>query len=508
MQQIPYFLKNRLLPVDRRLRAIALLPAAARLVHRLYPLLAGFAAGALIFLLAACQPIVQSAPEADGIIGASGVGDRLYPNLGNSGYDVRHYDLTIAVDVTENAIVAQAVIDATAEATLRRFNLDFAGLTVDELTVNGAPARFTREESELIVTPAAPLPATEPFQVQIAYHGTPMPLTDNSVGIDSLGWQTQPGGIFAASEPNGSMNWYPVNNHPSDKATYTFRITVPAGYEVGMNGVLTEEFQTEAAGEPVTTYVWQVAQPMASYLATIHIGEYDIEVEETPEGVTLRNYFPVDTPDRIRRDFDPTGAMLTFLTDLIGPYPFETYGAVLLTQEVPWALETQTLSIFPMSGADERTVIHELAHQWYGNDVSPAMWEDIWLNEGFASYLHFMWIEERDGAEAFMTTMDNLYDRLAAAQVGSPIPAEPRELFGRAVYFRGAWTLHALRLTVGDDLFFAILRTYYVRHAGGNASTADFMAVVREIAGDSAGALVEEWLYAPDLPVHPDRAQD
>jgi aminopeptidase N len=508
MQQIPFFLKNRLFPVDRRIKTISPVPASARQARRLHPLLVGFAACTLIFLFAGCQAITPPAPEAEGIIGAPGVGDRLYPNLGNGGYDVRHYDLTIAVDVAENGIIAQAVIDAMAEATLRRFNLDFAGLTIDELTVNGAPARFTREESELIITPGSPLPAGQPFQVQIAYHGTPTPLTDNSVGIDSLGWQTQPGGIFAASEPNGSMNWYPVNNHPSDKATYTFRITVPAGYAVGMNGVLTKELQTEAAGEPVTTYVWEVAQPMASYLATIHVGDYDIEVEETPEGVTLRNYFPVDTPDRVRRDFDPTGEMLTFLTDLIGPYPFETYGAVLLTQDVPWALETQTLSIFPVGGADERTVIHELAHQWYGNDVSPAMWEDIWLNEGFASYLHFMWIEEREGEDAFMTTMDTLYDRLAAAQVGSPIPAEPRELFGRAVYFRGAWTLHALRLTVGDDLFFDILRTYYARHAGGNAGTADFLAVVGELAGDPAVELVEAWLYTPELPAHPARAQD
>ncbi len=463
-----------------------------------------------LLLLAGCVaplPVSPAAPQAtfaDPTIGAPGVGDRLYPLLGNGGYDVTHYGIVMDVDVEQNTVDAIATIDAIATQPLSRFNLDFAGLVITALAVNGADAGFERDGSELIITPAAELPADAPFQVVVAYNGEPTPLSDTSVGIDTLGWQTQPGGIFAASEPNGSMNWYPNNNHPSDKATYTFQITVPDAYQVGMNGVLVDEIDSQVEGQGATTFVWDVANPMASYLATIHIGSYEIETETTPQGVTLRNYFPADTPDVVRRDFDPTAEMLAYMVETVTDYPFDVYGAVLLTQDVPWALETQTLSIFPVGGADERTVMHELAHQWFGNDVSPAMWEDIWLNEGFASYFHFLWLTVSEDEATFTTVMDNLYDQLARANAGPPIPESPRDLFSRSVYFRGAWTLHALRLTLDDDeLFFDLLRTYYLRHAGGNASTADFLAVVEEMAGSAAEEVVRQWLYDPTLPPHP-----
>jgi aminopeptidase N len=462
----------------------------------------------LLAVLSGCiapMPPVQ-APAVD--IGAPGVGDRLYPDLGNGGYDVRHYEIVMDVDVEQNEIDALATIDAVTTQPLRRFNLDLVGLEVTLLTVDGVEAVFVRDGSELIITPAQPLAAGEPFEVAVSYRGEPTPLSDDSVGIDTLGWQLQPGGIFAASEPSGSMNWYPSNNHPSDKATYTFTITVPAEYEVGMNGVLADQTSGALDGQPATTYVWDVVHPMATYLATIHIGAYDVETEETVQGVLLRNYFPAETPASVRSDFDSTAEMLDYMVEAIAPYPFDVYGAVLLTQNVPWALETQTLSIFPVGGADERTVMHELAHQWFGNDVSPAMWEDIWLNEGFASYFHFLWLTVREDEATFTTVMDNLYDQLVRAEAGPPIPETPRDLFSRSVYFRGAWTLHALRLTLADDeMFFDILRTYYARHAGGNASTDDFIAVVEELSDPEALAVVREWLYAPNVPPHPARTE-
>ncbi|MCB0046358.1 MAG: M1 family metallopeptidase [Caldilineaceae bacterium] len=460
--------------------------------------------GLSALLLSACQFSLPPAAENElPQLGAPGLGDRLYPGLGNGGYDVTRYDLSLTVDVEQNSLDADIRIDAVATQALSRFNLDFYGLEIDALTVNGAEAEYARAGSELQITPAVPLTESVPFQVQIAYHGTPEPLTDGSVGIDSLGWQTQPGGIYAASEPNGSMNWYPLNNHPSDKAAYTFSVTVPAPYQVAMNGVLTAQTATEMDGKAAVTYTWEMAQPMAGYLTTIQINQYDVETAETAAGVDLRNYFPAETPESVRDDFDATEEMLAYLEARLGPYPFDAYGVVLLTEDVGWALETQTLSIFPPRGGPEHTVMHELAHQWFGNSVSPATWEDIWLNEGFASYFHLLWTEETDGPEAFQTAMTNLYLQLQATETGSPIPADPSELFGRAVYYRGAWTLHALRLATGDEQFFAILRTYYDRHAGGSVTTADFLAVVDELAGADAVALVEAWLYDEQLPAMP-----
>lgn len=452
--------------------------------------------------LGACQPIINAERgkiRADETHGAPGVGDPLYPLLGNGGYDVQHYLIDLTVDVDENQIAGMTSINATATQDLRAFNLDFAGLEIDGIAINDAEADFTRRGNELIITPPTMLQSGAPFTVTVAYHGHPTPLADESVGIDTLGWQPQRGGLFVASEPSGAMNWYPGNNHPADKATYAFRITVPEPYRVAANGVLVDEIDEDGQ----TTYVWASDDRMASYLTTIQIAEYEIEREHTQGGVEIRNYFPVDTPDGVRDKFADTAEMMTFMGDIIAPYPFDRYGVALLTIEVPWALETQTLSTFGVNGGDELTVAHELAHQWFGNSVSPATWEDIWLNEGFSSYFHFLWLENQEGAEVFTAEMDDIYSQLKLFEAGPLIPAEPADMFTYPVYFRGAWALHALRLTVGDERFFEIVRTYYARFQDGNASTADLLAVVGEVGGIEAEELLYRWIYDPELPPQP-----
>jgi aminopeptidase N len=195
--------------------------------------------------------------------------------------------------------------------------------------------------------------------------------------------------------------------------------------------------------------------------------------------------------------------MLAFLEELIGPYPFDTYGVVALTEPTSWALETQTLSTFGSNRPPEFVVLHELAHEWFGNSVSPATWQDIWLNEGFAVYLSRMWEEFKGDPETFSRQMNLDYDALDRAQVGPPIPEEPRDMFTQAVYDRGGWTLHALRLTVGDETFREILQTYYDRFKYSTASTADFLEVVREIGGTEAADITEAWLTNPELPPAP-----
>lgn len=446
-------------------------------------------------------PAPSAAPAAEQA-GADGLGDPLYPQLGNRGYDVRSYTIDLAVDLEADRIAGSTTLEAEASAGLSLLYLDLAGLDVAAVLVDGAPAEFSRSGSELAVRPAAPIAAGSAFRVEVRYAGVPEPIADPSTGgFAEVGWINYPGGAYVMGEPSGAMSWFPSNNHPSDKALFTFRITVPAPYVAAANGVLAEEI----AGEGVTTYVWEMDDPMTTYLATVHIGRFAVEAQAGPGGLPIRNYFLLDTPADVRDDFARTPEMIAFLSELFGPYPFDAYGVVLVDAPLGYALETQTISMFGRDGASEDTVLHELAHQWFGNSVSPATWEDIWLNEGFATYASFLWLEHDVGPEALREQVDGMYGYLAEQPaVAPPVPERAEELFDLpGVYFRGALALHALRLQLGDEPFFALLRDYYARFAGGNATVDDFVALARERGGAEAEALLGDWLYGRELPPLP-----
>ncbi|MCD4684931.1 MAG: M1 family metallopeptidase [Anaerolineae bacterium] len=341
------------------------------------------------------------------------IGDAYYPSLGNSGYDVLHYTIDLHADVDRDLISGTTTIEAHALDDLNTFHLDFAGLTVETVAVNDAAVDWDRVEHELIVIPLVPLPADEPFTVAVTYSGKPAGVQMS--GIPFLtGWTNYGGGVFVASEPAGSAGWYPVNDHPLDKATYTFRITVPQPYVVAANGVLTETLDD---GDQ-TTYVWEMRQPLASYLATVNIDEF-VRVEETgPHGLPIRNYFPPDLVDQATLEFAKTADMIAYFEDVFGPYPFEAYGVVVADTGFPFALETQTISLFSRSwisgaGAAESAVAHELAHQWFGNSVSLSDWQDIWLNEGFAVYAEWLWFGHQDGPERLDELVRSTYTQIA-----------------------------------------------------------------------------------------------
>ena len=428
-------------------------------------------------------------------VSITGLGDPIYPDLGNEGIDVQHYDLDLVVDMKAGTISGSTKIDAVATESRTWFSLDLAGLEVEAVDVNGDPASFSVEASKLIILPGLELSQDEPFTAVIQYAGKPQPIPDRSAPID-LGWQTRSSGTFVVSEPSGAMNWFPNNNHPSDKATYTMRFTLPQPYGLASNGVLTESEQVGANN----VFTWEMEQPMASYLAIAQINQYEVEEEETDSGVAIRNYFPLDTPDRVRDAFDQTAEMIAFMEETIAPYPFDSYGVVLLGQPAGWALETQSLSTYGADGPSRPgVVVHELSHQWFGDNVSVASWQDIWLNEGFATYFEQLWLEYSEHAD-IEANMSDLYAEIADRNLSSPIPTEAQDLFGSPVYLRGAYTLHALRQTVGDDIFFQILREYYDRHQGDSASTTDFIAVAEELGGQTAVDILNKWLYSDTIP--------
>ncbi len=423
--------------------------------------------------------------------GADGLGDRLYPQLGNGGYDVEHYDISLRFRPEENHISARTVIEATATENLKSFNLDLHGLTVESVIVNGAIASFERDDSELVITPEKSLAAGASFTAAVNYAGVPEPIVDLGVSFIKLGWQAWDDGFFGAvSEPSGAMNWFPSNNHPADKATYTMAITVPRDLTAAANGILADVINN---GDETRTFVWMMNQPMATYLSIVAIGDF-VEIRDDSGPVPIRNYFPAGLDAWVIDGYDVTQEIMTWLIETIGPYPFAEYGVVVLPG-FPSALETQTLSAFGEGAPDNIIIAHELVHQWFGNSVSPARWQDIWLNEGFATYFMALYLEETYDP-------DNLELFLSAPPPDLPPPGdiEVAELFGLSVYYRGALTLQALRAEVGDNVFFDILHEYYQRHAHSVASTADFIAAAEDVSGRNLGELFDAWLYDEEMP--------
>ena len=442
--------------------------------------------------------------------GTGGLGDSYFPTLGNGGYDVQHYHIDITVDVDANAIDVTETINAVATLDLRAFNLDFLGFTIHTLKVNGKSASFARDGRELTITPLDWLQTDQEFTVTIDYSGVPGADVEDAIFSElfSLGWNHYGDGIYVASEPSGASRWYAVNDHPSDKATYSFHITVADNYIAAANGVLQEVI----VGEGENTYVWVARDPIASYLVTIHIGKFVRQEEQLASGVLLRNYFPVEAVDRGSRTFRQQGEMLDYFESILGEYPFEVYGVAVADTLLPFALETQTLSTFGTSILvsqilAERVIVHELAHQWFGNSVTPTQWQDIWLNEGFATYAEFLWTEHTDGVSVLDERIEVAYEfskLLPGISDGTTGDPGKNNLFNpRLIYIRGALTLHALRLHVGDDAFFDTLRLYVSRFQYDNATTQDFIDVAEEVSRMDLDEFFDSWLHSTELPAIP-----
>jgi hypothetical protein len=643
--------------------------------------------------------------------GAPGVGDPYFPLDGNGGYDVKHYDLDLSYDPDTDVLAGTATLRARATQDLSAFNLDFQGLTVRSIEVNHRPATWTRDGAELTVTPAKGIRERRRFTVEVTYDGVPEPIGDSVIGMS--GFMATDDGAMVVGQPDVAATWFPANDHPIDKASFTFEVTVPEGLEAIANGRLVRE--RSRGGE--TTWVWDARDPMATYLAMLAVGEFDVReyredgirfwdafdpdlfVDPAPrtgtrfalsqvsqpsykrlmrtitvpaEGAELSFWVTRDTepgwdhlfveahhpgvddwttlPDAnghteqstgascpfwlgihpflehyqtdngddtcaptgttgewhaisgasdgyeewtvdlsayagsevevsisyasddiiqgrgvfvddvtvstgegttsFEADDDPldgwtvpgapegspanpndwiagTGAdvppsagdiaegslarqdeIIAFLSDTFGEYPWrESGGIVDDTDLFGFALETQTRPVYsrvffsdPISG--DSVVVHELAHQWYGDSLAVERWSEIWLNEGFATYAEWLWAEH-DNLGTVQETFDSFYNGIPEDDpfwqviIGDP---GPDLLFDIAVYWRGAMTLHQLRLTIGDEDFFTLLREWADRQAGGNVTTDEFIALAEEISGQELDELFDAWLFTAGKP--------
>lgn len=442
--------------------------------------------------------------------GAITVNDPYVGDFGNGGYDVESYDLELDWDPATTRLDGVTTMVAASTQDLTAFNLELTGFDVVSIEVDGEPAEFVRDADELTVIPSAQVPLGDDFTTVIVYGGTPV---DNEfiagdVGRPS-GWHTRNDFVYVAGEPLSASTFHPANDHPSDKASFTYRITAPSDLTVAANGTLED---TTTTTDPVdgdrTTWTFVQPDPQTTYLTTLVIGDFTVVDDGTSEsGVPVRNVFDTDLAERIGPIFDAQPAMIDEFEELFGPYPFDVYGSVVVADSFGGALETQTLSIYGVDvlgfGDAEAIVAHELAHQWFGNHVSVDRWEDIWLNEGFASYGEALWDEASDPDFSYEDWIRSLLFAGPGLERHVHDPG-PQQLFGIHVYWRGAFTLHALRVQVGDDVFFDILTTWNERFGGGNATTDDFQALSEELSGDDLDQFFDDWLRTEELPAELD----
>ena len=460
--------------------------------------------GALTLLAVGAAPAAaQFSP------GAPGAGDPFFPSAGNGGYDVRNYDVDLNYEPQNEQLDGDVTITARATQDLSSFNLDLRGFKISSLTVNGAAASFARKDQELTVTPAAGLSRNRNFTVRVVYAGHANYVLDPDHSKD--GWIPTDDGAFVVNEPQGSPTWIPVNDTTRDFATWDFSITVPKGLTAMGNGTLVSHTDTATT----STWRWRESKPMVSYLTTVTNGNFELRTGSI-DGIP--QYDAVDPQTRRFGQKNPEPQLawsrlgvepeaVRFLSGLYGPYPFDSVGAIVdYAPNVFYSLESQTKPnywVVPSIG----TIVHEIAHQWFGDALVLERWPDMWLNEGFATWSEWIWFERHNGPSAheqFVDLYDTPEDSPAGEDLWFPAPnalPDASVLFATPVYDRGAMTLQALREKIGnDDTFLNILRTWYGENRYSNVTTAEFIATAERVSGLDLDHFFDVWLFQEGKP--------
>ncbi|MFJ9640249.1 M1 family metallopeptidase [Streptomyces sp. NPDC101178] len=465
---------------------------------------AALLATASLTLVAAALP----APEP------LGIGDRLFPELGNPGYDVLAYDIAFTYHGSNTKpLDAVTEIRARTTAPLDRVNLDFARGTVRGVEVNGQTADFGSKNEDLVIQAPRRLPAGVPLNITVRHTSDPAGTSGNG------GWIRTADGLAMANQADAAHRVFPSNDHPSDKAHFTFRITAPKDLTAVANGLPAGHTRNGAT----TTWTYRTEHPMATELAQVSIGRSHVHHHTGPHGLPLRDVVPAADRERMEPWLKKTPAQLEWMERRVGRYPFESYGVLVADSRIGFALETQTLSLFGKSFFTEpaypewyvdSVMVHELAHQWFGNSVSPATWSDLWLNEGHATWYEALHAEENGGwtlerrmREAYKLSDGWRADGGPPAHPDGPAEGEKLSLFRPVVYDGSALVLYALRQEIGTAAFDRLERAWVRIHRDGTATTADFTRLASGIAARDLTAFFESWLYGkktPPMPGHPD----
>jgi aminopeptidase N len=425
--------------------------------------------------------------------------DGYTPHSGDVSYDTESYDLRIAYRVRTNRLDGVAVLNAVAAEPLRGINLDLVGLRATRVAVDGEAVRFRQGPRALRITLPREITTGERFSVEVAYGGAPSPRRSR---WGAIGWEELTDGALVASQPIGAPTWFPCNDRPDDRARYRLEVTADDGYEIAATGTPSA---TRRVARSVST-VFETDTPTATYLVAVHIGRYrTTTLAGTGSGVVplVRVTAPPTLRAPVARAFADVPRMLTAFAEAFGPYPQQECALVVTADELEIPLEAQGLAVFGVNHlvpAAQRLVAHELAHQWFGNSVGIARWQDIWLNEGFACYAEWLWSETSGGRSAadlaheYRTRLGSLAEDLVIADPG------PARMFDDRVYKRGALALQALRAALGDQTFFDLMREWTALHRHALVTTDDFRALVARFGGPTAEALLSIWIDEKPLP--------
>jgi len=462
-----------------------------KLRARVSHLAAGTAAAVLLVPVAAVAGTTGA--------GAEGIGDPYFPDYGNGGYDVSHYD--VEVEVAGDTVSGTTTITATATERLTQFNLDFV-LDTTAVVVNGEVADFTKPSThELVVTPSEAIPNGDTMTVEVTYSDEPGSVFDRG---NNPVYTTGTNGLLILGEPESAPWWIPGNDHPRDKATYDVAITVADGVEALTIGRL-----VGVEDGAKDTWTWAVNQPTTGYLLFLAAGQYDV-TESTIAGepaVTAIGAGAGVAGEAAAEDFERMDEVVDFLESEFGDYRFDVLGNVVPNTSLGFALETQTRPVYSTafwSGgfSNMDVVVHEWAHQWVGDNVSVHSWRDIWMNEGFASWAPWKWEQEEGG-----DTLDEIFlayynshpssDPFWNLHIGDP---GPNSLFAGEVYDRGAMTVQALRNRISKSDHKTLLKKWQNKHEYDDAGTKKFIKLAEKVSGEDLTTFFDAWLYSSDKP--------
>ncbi len=460
-------------------------------------LLAALVLSLAVSLLVPGGPVAAQAPPT--VVGASDGPDAYFPEDGNGGYQVTHYRIHDRYRPGTDELVGRTTLTAVAgEDNLSSFHLDLR-LTPDEVTVDGQPATFSKPtKHELRVTPATPVAAGSTFRVSVLFHGFP-----TKVGTGTF-WEAffRSGGETAAvGEPQIGPQWFAGNETPGDKATYDITIRVPRGQQAVSNGHLVSRTVTQHW----TAWRWRINEPISTYLAFFVAGRFENRRDHVDGRSLVYSVSRQLAKAQRERAFDlltTTPRVLRWAEQRFGRYPYADAGGVMSSVPTGFALENASRPFYSWYGGPGTIglIVHELAHQWFGDTIALEQWRDTWLNEGFATYVEWLW-EESHGRSTVDELLHATYSSEGAGssfwdlEVSDP---GPEHIFDTEVYQRGAMMLAALRCRVGAAQMGDLLRAWLVAHRDstgtGTGTGEQFRALAAAETGEDLTAFFQHWL--------------
>ncbi len=426
------------------------------------------------------------------------VEDRVYPEVGDPGVDALSYDLDLAWTPRTRTLTAVETVIFRSTTDAGQFQLDLGkALEVSSVRVDGEDASYDHEGKDLVVHTA--VETDQRYSLEVRYAGTPRPVAAPTTRSDfsTLGWTITPdNGAWTMQEPFGAYSWYAVNDQPSDKALYSFTISVPSP----MVGVANGELLSREDHEGTTVTEWRLDEPAASYLVTIALGKFRMTRDESPSGVPITYWTPPGDRASLRK-LRVTPDALDWIEARLGPYPFSSLGIVLVDSRS--GMETQTMITLGITDytTSPEVILHEMVHQWYGNEITPTDWRDVWMSEGMALYLQGLYQAEQSGQP-----VGSLMDYWASIEPqmrresGPPADYDPATFGESNIYYGPALMWHELRKKLGDEKFWAIVRAWPKVRENGNADRAQFVDWLNEQTGQDLTGFYDAWLLGKASP--------